>query len=85
MTAHELARKLLEGPDFYVVYDMADGWYGDYQETKLATIDTVELLKVWQVDYGHGQGWEGPLEEKPRDEPRNEKRKVREGEVVRLK
>lgn len=76
MTAHELARALLDGPDFYVVRDRPSG---DYGETELEPIDTIERLTVWQVDYGNG--WSEDLEEA---KPANPNLKVREGEVLRL-
>lgn len=51
MTAHELARKLLEGPDVLVFVDQ-DCDYGSSSEP--SEITETEPVTLWQIDYvGH--------------------------------
>lgn len=74
MTAHDLARKLLEGPNLPVVTI-------DYYGSEAEEVAKVEPLDTWQVDYGGGGGWESELK---LEEPRNKDLKQRLVKTVRV-
>lgn len=48
MTAHEIARKLLEGPDLPVV-DVYATEYGDSEAASIVT--AIEPMTVWELTY----------------------------------
>lgn len=77
MTAHELARKLLEGPDVPVVYHDHVGYES---ETEIVQVDFTESVEVWQTKYCRSDDWSEFLERKPR----NETLPVRSVQAVRL-
>lgn len=52
MTAHELAKLLLAGPDLLVVTEVDDILFGSAPDE----VTTVETTTVYQRDYGHGWG-----------------------------
>ena len=76
VTAHELARKLLEGPDHLVVY-----FNEAYDETTTESVDSLDHVTLWQVAWNDRE-FDGGL---CVDKPQNEKLTVRSIEAVRLR
>jgi hypothetical protein len=77
MTAHELAKKLLEGPDMPIVIQ-------DYppNEDTFDLVTVIELRSAWQIDYNIGRGWDPALFFEP---PRNPELPRRETQVMVLR
>ena len=77
MTAHELARKLLEGPDVLVAIQ----GHAPNEDT-FDEVSEIDPVNAWQVDYGHGIGFDAALFDA---EPRNTQLKTRQLAPVRLR
>jgi hypothetical protein len=77
MTAHELARRLLAGPDVLVVYFDHVGYE---LETEVAAVEALEPVELWQAKYCKGDDWRNPVDYKP-----SERLPVRAVQALRLR
>jgi len=69
MTAHELAKKLLEGPDVEVCYVNRT-----YEESEVCIVDTIDKADFWQYQQWKDAPWSEPIDSEPHCA---DKRKIR--------
>lgn len=81
MTTHELARKLLEGPDVSVVFD-GQACYGEAPDPD--EVSDVSPIVLWRYDYAVGGG-KSLWGDWHYDRPMNETLTVQSKPAVRLR